>query len=349
MRPHLPRLAAVLAVPVLLVAGCASEGSTPVGGATPSASASGSASATASGTASAATAAPGVPFDQALADVKVAGAAGAKPTVTLAAKPTQLSTSGVRVITPGTGATVTKGQKVTVKYVLLNGKDGKEADTTFGKTDATFLADPGQLLPGLANGLIGQKVGTRELLGISPAEGFAGGQGNQQLGFGPSDSLIFVLDIVKAVTPAPALTKPEGTPVTPKAGLPTVTEKAGVPTIAVPKTPAPTSLVIQPLIQGKGAKVTAGQTLTANYVGALYSTGKVFDTSFKEGGQPLNVPIGVGQLVPGFDKGIVGQTVGSRVLLVLPPAEGYGTAGQPQAGIKGTDTLVFVVDILAAS
>jgi peptidylprolyl isomerase len=57
----------------------------------------------------------------------------------------------------------------------------------------------------------------------------------------------------------------------------------------------------------------------------------------------------VGQVIPGWDKGLVGQTVGSRVLLVIPPADGYGSAGSPQANIKGTDTLVFVVDILAAS
>ena len=70
--------------------------------------------------------------------------------------------------------------------------------------------------------------------------------------------------------------------------------------------------------------------------------------SRKRSGSLLERPIGVGQLVPGFDKGIVGQPVGSRVLLVLPPAEGYGKQGQAQAGIKGTDTLVFVVDILDA-
>jgi len=74
----------------------------------------------------------------------------------------------------------------------------------------------------------------------------------------------------------------------------------------------------------------------------------VFDSSYASGNL-LNQPVGKGQLVPGFDKGIVGQTVGSRVLLVLPPAEGYGKAGNTQAGIKGTDTIVFVVDILAAT
>ncbi len=158
-----------------------------------------------------------------------------------------------------------------------------------------------------------------------------------------------MIDIVSAKTPPAPLTKPAGTAVTPAAGLPTVTEQSGVPTITVPKTAAPTKLVVQPLIKGTGAVVKAGETITADYVGAVYGTGKVFDSTFAEGKTPFNTPIGVGQLVPGFDAGIVGQTVGSRVLLVLPPDQGYGTAGQPQAGIKGTDTLVFVVDILASS
>jgi peptidylprolyl isomerase len=51
-------------------------------------------------------------------------------------------------------------------------------------------------------------------------------------------------------------------------------------------------------------------------------------------------------VIPGWDKGLVGQTAGSRVMLSIPPAEGYGKSGASQAGIKGTDTLVFVVDIL---
>ena len=54
-------------------------------------------------------------------------------------------------------------------------------------------------------------------------------------------------------------------------------------------------------------------------------------------------------MIPGFDEGLIGQTVGSRVVLVIPPDKGYGAEGNSQAGISGTDTLVFVVDILAAS
>ncbi len=327
VRPLLPRVAALLAVPALFLAGCASEG-TPAGTVSSSA---------APGAAEASTA---------LSSVKVTGEAGKKPTVTLASAPLTLTASGVKVLTQGNGAVIAKGQRVTVDYVLLNGKTGKEADTTFGKTTATFLADPGQLLPGLANGLIGQKIGSRVLVGVAPKDGFAGGAGNSQLKFGKDDALVFVIDIKSAVTP---LSGPEGDPVSPAAGLPTVKPDAkGVPVITMPKTPPSKTLVVQPLIKGKGAVVKSGQTISAAYVGAVYATGKIFDSSFVSGNK-LEVPIGVGGLVPGFDKGVVGQTVGSRVLLVLPPDQGYGTAGNAQAKIKGTDTIVFVVDILSAS
>jgi peptidylprolyl isomerase len=80
----------------------------------------------------------------------------------------------------------------------------------------------------------------------------------------------------------------------------------------------------------------------------IWRTGKVFDSSWARN-TPLTTVIGAGQVIPGWDKGLVGQTVGSRVMLTIPPADGYGSAGQSQAGIKGTDTLVFVVDILAAA
>ena len=79
----------------------------------------------------------------------------------------------------------------------------------------------------------------------------------------------------------------------------------------------------------------------------IWRTGKVFDSSWSRN-EPLTTVIGEGQVIKGWDTGLVGQTVGSRVLLVIPPADGYGTAGASTAGIKGTDTLVFVVDILAA-
>ena len=63
----------------------------------------------------------------------------------------------------------------------------------------------------------------------------------------------------------------------------------------------------------------------------------------------MTFPLGVGGLIPAWDEGLVGVEKGSRVLILAPPADGYGSAGNQAAGIKGTDTLVFVVDILGVS
>ncbi|WP_460446629.1 FKBP-type peptidyl-prolyl cis-trans isomerase [Angustibacter aerolatus] len=307
-------------LPVALAAGCANADKEPTTGATKAA---------ASG---------------ALQTVQVSGDAGKKPTVKLGSTPTKLTASGTRVLKPGTGATIAKGQRVTLDYLLVNGTSGKEADTTWGKSKANFLADPAKFMPGLANGMIGQKVGSRVLVGVTPKDGFAD-TGNQQLGIAADDTMLFVLDLEAASAP---LAKATGTAVTPPAGLPTVAFGAdGKPTVTIPKTAAPKKLVVQPLIKGTGKKITKGQTITAAYVGVNYRTGKPFDSSYQTGNL-LDQPIGVGALVPGFDAGIVGQTVGSRVLLVLPPASGYGKTGNAQAGIKGTDTIVFVVDVLDA-
>ena len=86
----------------------------------------------------------------------------------------------------------------------------------------------------------------------------------------------------------------------------------------------------------------------AQYVGVIAASGKEFDSSWSRS-QPASFQIGAGAVIPGWDEGLVGQTEGSRVLMVIPPAKGYGAAGNAGAGISGTDTLIFVVDVLAVS
>jgi peptidylprolyl isomerase len=122
------------------------------------------------------------------------------------------------------------------------------------------------------------------------------------------------------------------------------------PTVVVPDSAAPATLTQQVIKQGAGAVVAKGDTLVANYVGQTWApkSGKVnvFDSSFSRGA-PAAFVIGTGQVIPGWDKTLVGKTLGSRVLLTIPPADGYGSGGQSSANISGTDTLVFVVDLIA--
>ncbi len=121
------------------------------------------------------------------------------------------------------------------------------------------------------------------------------------------------------------------------------------PTVTIPSKAAPTTLVKQVLTEGTGATVAKGDTLVANYVGQTWApkNGKpnVFDSSFDRGNAAA-FAIGVGRVIPGWDKTLVGQKLGTRLVMALPPAEGYGSQGQSSAGISGTDTLVFVVDLL---
>jgi peptidylprolyl isomerase len=277
----------------------------------------------------------------ALDGVAVGGTTKA-PTLTLKAKPLSVKATTTKVVTAGSGAKLTKANAITFNYVLVNGKDGKQVESSFGKQVAGMDLSSASLLPGLSKGLAGQKIGSRLLVAIPPVDAF-GAQGNAQAGFGPTDTVVFLIDLVSATTP---LTTATGAVVPPKAGLPTVkVAGAGAATVVVPKTAAPTKLIVQPLIKGTGPAVKAGQNIKVNYTGVLWKNGKKFDAS-ADHGSSFDTPIGAGKVIIGWDKGLVGQTVGSRVLLVVPPAEGYGAKGSPPL-IGPKDTLVFVVDILA--
>jgi peptidylprolyl isomerase len=132
-------------------------------------------------------------------------------------------------------------------------------------------------------------------------------------------------------------------------GLPTVSGTYGTkPTVKADAKKKPgTKVTSAVLVTGKGPKVAKGDLLVADYLGQVYATNKVFDNSYDRG-SPAGFPIGVGQVIQGWDDTRVGVPAGSRVVMVIPPAAGYGAAGNPQAGIKGTDSLVFVVDVIAS-
>jgi len=129
--------------------------------------------------------------------------------------------------------------------------------------------------------------------------------------------------------------------------LPTATGTFGdKPELSFPEAAAPADLVVEVLERGEGAIVEAGQTIEVNYLGQVWN-GSIFDTSYDRGAT-IEFPIGVGVVIAGWDSGLVGQQIGSRLLISIPPHEGYGPNGVPQAGIGGDDVLVFVVDIVGA-
>lgn len=290
--------------------------------------------------------APAKPTSAAASAVAVKGSDPAKePTVTVKA-PLTVSKTESDVVVDGTGPVVAKDDLISIQAVILNGRDGKVAHSTW-KTGAVGLDLGAQdLFPSFRSQLAGKKIGSRVVITSTPADAF-GDTGNEAIGVKKDDPVVFVVDLKGSTK---ALKEATGKAVPPKAGLPTVTMTEGKPAvIKVPKgTKAPTKTIVQPLIEGTGPEVKKGQTLRVTYTGALLKDGSVFDSSASRPEQPyFDFPIGGQQVIKGWDTGLVGQKVGSRVLLVIPPADGYGSAGSPPK-IKGNESLVFVVDILAA-
>ena len=304
--------ATLLAASLLLLAACSD------GGSDDSASPSTSPSATAEATASAEDVA-------ALEAVTLTGDAGQEPVFDFE-QPFTVSAPVARVVTPGTGDTVAEGDLVTVNIAAVSGEDGSTLGGTYGAEPQQYLATSDNLPPALLEQLVGQQAGARVL--------FAN----------PADDVTSLL-AVEVVSTEAVPTRAEGTAVTPlPEGLPTVTLDAdGAPSLTTVDGEPPAELVVQPLIQGAGAPVEAGQTLTVQYSGWLWD-GTSFDSSWDRG-SATTFPLS--NVIQGWQQGLVGQTVGSQVLLIIPPDLGYGD--QESGSIPAGSTLIFVVDILTAS
>jgi len=279
--------------------------------------------------------------------VSATGTFGKTPTVSIPAKKAG-SNLYVKTEIQGRGPVLKKTDAFLGNYVVYiwSGTTHKLALSTFTATPQVLS---GTLLPGLETALEGKKMGSRVLAVLPPKYGYGAG-GNSQVGITGSDTLVFVVDMVKTYA---ATASASGTHVSNGGGnLPTVSATAAgkAPTVTIPKkTTPPNKLVVTTLIKGSGPPVAKGQEVVTQYVGLIWRTGSVFDSSWSRGA-PFGFQIGASpaQIIPGWDTGLLGVPVGSRIMLVIPPKDGYGSSGESSAGIKGTDTLVFVVDVLDA-
>jgi peptidylprolyl isomerase len=320
-----------LVTSALLLAACGGKGSsssasspavTP-SSSTPPASASGSPSPT-----------PTIKASSNLDAIKVSGPYGKTPKVTVKT-PWGIAQTRTKVIKASTGPAASAGGSVQVNYYGLNGRTGKVFDSSFSRGQpAAFPL--GQVVPGFRKGLTGQHEGSRVLVAIPGKDGYDSQGGSPQAGIAVGDTLIFVVDLLQVQRPGPS-----GTAIPPKAGLPTVTDRKGTPVVTVPKTSPPTSLQVQPLIKGTGKKVGASDTITFHYVWLTWNDGKVVESDYGKGASTTDLP----GLLPGLRKALTGQTVGSRVLVVVPPGQGYPN-GNATPSISPGQTLVFVVDLL---
>ncbi len=290
------------------------------------------------------------PSSSASADqsVKVTGSIGKQPTVKIPGK----KASGdlvTKTLVHGSGPVLTAEDSYLANFTVYvwHGTTSKLLITSYASNPQVLPVTMG--LSGLQKAVVGQHVGSRVLAVLPPKYAY-GSTGNSQIGVTPSDTMVWVVDLIQAFPPNASAT---GKQLSNGGGtLPLVTATPGsAPQIKIPKSAPPTKLVVKTLIKGTGAPVKANQSIVVRYVGSIWRTGKVFNNNWPTPTQPSTPPnvFTLGQLIPAWNTGLVGIPIGSRVLMVVPPAEGYGSKGSSGAGIKGTDTLVFVVDILATA
>ena len=245
--------------------------------------------------------------------------------------PLAVGAAALRPIAGGDGATIEDGMNVSLDYVVYSGADASQMYSTYdeGTPEVVSLTE-GQVLQELYDALVGAQVGTTLIYAYPDTTSTDG------------SSVIMAVTASDAVQP---LAKAEGTAVEPAEGLPTITlAEDGMPSIDFSTAgDMPTELVVQPLIQGDGATVSAESQVTVHYTGWLWD-GEQFDSSWDRGAPST---FSLGSVITGWTQGLAGQQVGSQVLLVVPPDLGYGDT--ESGSIPAGSTLVFVVDILAAS
>jgi FKBP-type peptidyl-prolyl cis-trans isomerase len=276
--------------------------------------------------------------------VTVTGKAGSAPTVSFPT-PLKSGTTQRSDILPGTGPGLVTGQQAKIELSVYNGTTGAVIDASkYDGTSATTFVLNDKSIKGLSEGLQCAQVGSRVALVVSPNDAFGPQGGNAQIGVAKNDALVFVIDVVKSYLPrANGANQPVAN------GLPGVVLAAdGTPGITIPSGVAPTKQEIGVLKKGSGRTVAKGDTVTVHYTGVLWSEKTVFDSSWAKKA-PVQFLAADGSktqggIIPGFANALIGQTVGSQVVTVIPPNLGYGDTAQ--GPIPAGSTLIFVADIL---
>ncbi len=298
----------VAALSAVILAGCASSA--------PDAETSPSAPPTADLCATAA------PAGAASDAVTVEGTAGEASTATFAF-PLDIPEVQTTVISKGTGDPVESGQLVTYAFTAYSAETGEELGSLGYGEDPVL---PAQISPDSPLGqILGCATPGTRVVAALPASDTNAGE-------------VYIFDFVDIVPNAAW-----GEPQEPVEGMPTVTlADDGAPTIELPEGDAPTEVELEVLKKGDGATVAPGDTVLVQYTGVKWSDGSVFDSSWETGAPASFQTTGV---VDGFRQALEGQTVGSQVVVVIPPEFGYGEGEINDTDLKG-ETLVFVVDIL---
>ncbi|MBM7506011.1 FKBP-type peptidyl-prolyl cis-trans isomerase [Agromyces aurantiacus] len=305
---------ALVSVTALLLVGCAGSGSEP----DPTASATDDAAACLE-----------VEAGEQSDAIEVTGDFGAAPTATFDT-PLEAEELQRTIAIEGDGDTTTSGDEVSAVVTAFKGSDG----TQVFSQPATLTLGDDSLYEGFLAGVDCVAVGSR-VVTVAPASAIYGDQGNEGIGVAAGETLVIVTD-VQDIVEAEDLPKPgEWTENVPEVKF----NGDQPPTVTIPDAEPSDELLVKVLEQGDGAEVKAGDTVTLHYQGLNWATKEIFDQSYGKDAARF----GTGDVIPGFGGALVGQTVGTKLIVSIPPALGYGE--EESANGLGGQTLVFVVEI----
>ena len=271
---------------------------------------------------------------------------GADAPVVDAPYPFNVDKTSCTVLIPGSGNIVEAESPMELQYMGINASTGVQFDSSWSKGQS-MLGMNGGFVPGFNNCLTGQAEGSRILMLITSADGYA--DGNDSAGIKVGDTLLFVVDIVST-----GVSKATGTHLADGNQWVDVVDTDGVPVATVkPGVAAPTGLQTTVLIQGSGAPVVLDHAIYVNFSIQDYATGHTIENSWTgEGvtpdqyGQTVQPQIDLlTNLIPGWQQALVGKKIGSRVLIIVPGSLAY-PQGNATPSIAPNATLVCVVDIL---
>lgn len=288
---------------------------------------------------------PVVPSGASAGLVDARGGLGSQPDVDF---PTPLETDGAQqaVIEAGEGDPIARGQIVDFQVSLFNGENGELITaSSYDPDEAPLRRTAGAELDLLAEAVQCALVGSRIAVTGTIADVFGADTLDASLRLGNDDAIVMVIDVEAAY-----LGRATGVPQLGASGIPAVvTTPDGIPGVTIPNEAPPSELRSHTLVLGQGPAIEEGDRAVLHYTGLLWSTATVFDSSWERGAPATfrivsfeDDPAGI---VPGLAEGLIGRTVGSQVIVVIPPELGY-PSGQAPATIPDGSTMVFVVDIL---
>lgn len=291
----------------LVLAGCAGGGPEPTASETP-----------------AAAECMDVPSGELSDGITVDGDFGTPPTATFTT-PLVAEELERTVAIEGDGDVTAAGDKVNAVVSAFSGTTGQQVFSQ----PATITAGDDTVFEAFLAGIDCVPTGSRTVT-VAPASTLYGETGNETIGIAGGETVVIVVDVQEPLQPA------EWTENVPEVQF---GEDGAAPTVTLPDTAPPAEYQLKVLEEGDGAEVAAGDNVTLQYQGTSWDTKEVFDQSY--GGDPAQFTTDA--VIQGFGAALVGQKVGTKLIVTIPPQYAYGTDSASHD--LGGQTLVFLVEI----